>query len=314
MLKYTDFIENEKQFLSLTSLTPNEFRDLLKSFSAAWSDSMIGHTQAGKIRTRLYGESSVSKLPTAADKLFFILYYFKNQPLQEALGASFNMSQSQANKFIHRLKNVLHKVLKNEKVIPVRTQVQFERKKVQEKIYYTDATERAIPRSVDIELQKEYYSGKQKKHTVKNGIFSVESGEIVFLTDTVQGKMHDKKLNESAGIRLPKSSILFQDTGYVGYCPEGKDITIVMPHKKRKGKELTEEQKDLNKRISSTRVKVEHVMSGIKRLRIVKDKVRVWADDFWDQIMEIACGLHNFRLKIRPWIYPETEIEQLTQK
>lgn len=307
MLKYTDYLTKEKVFLSLTSLTISEFEDLLIHFTAVWTNRMCGYTQTGKERSRLYSESSNAKLPTTGDKLFFILYYLKNQPLQEALGASFGMTQSQANKAIHRLKPILYKTLDSQCLIPARTAIEFDRRKLDKAIFYTDATERAVPRSVDMELQKEYYSGKKKTHTIKNGIFTTEACEIVFLTDTVVGKTHDKKLNEDSKVCLPQNSSLYQDTGYVGYTPMGQDITVIMPHKKPKGKELTQLQKDDNTSIARVRVKVEHVMAGIKRMRIVKDKVRAWAGDFRDMVMEIACGLHNFRLKYRPWNYTKPE-------
>ncbi len=42
-------------------------------------------------------------------------------------------------------------------------------------------------------------------------------------------------------------------------------------------------------------------MSGIKRCRIVKEKFRNWIKGFADLAMVIACGLHNLRLKFRPW-------------
>jgi len=41
----------------------------------------------------------------------------------------------------------------------------------------------------------------------------------------------------------------------------------------------------------------------VKRCRIVKDKIRYWQDRIRDMVMEIACGLHNFRLRYRPWHY-----------
>jgi hypothetical protein len=46
-------------------------------------------------------------------------------------------------------------------------------------------------------------------------------------------------------------------------------------------------------------------MSGIQRLRIVKDKLKVWVNDFYYTIMEISCGLHNFRIESKKWNYPE---------
>ncbi|MDM8567832.1 IS5 family transposase, partial [Candidatus Halobeggiatoa sp. HSG11] len=48
--------------------------------------------------------------------------------------------------------------------------------------------------------------------------------------------------------------------------------------------------------ISSVRVRVEHAICGVKRCRIVKDKLRNWKHKFKDFVMETCCGLHNFRL------------------
>ncbi|MYB66262.1 transposase family protein [Candidatus Poribacteria bacterium] len=55
--------------------------------------------------------------------------------------------------------------------------------------------------------------------------------------------------------------------------------------------------------MSSIRIQVEHVMNGIKRNRIVKDKLRNYKKGFSDLVMETCCGLHNFRINFRPWCY-----------
>lgn len=120
-----------------------------------------------------------------------------------------------------------------------------------------------------------------------------------FLTPTVEGKRHDKKLADESSYQLPKGSQLLQDTGFQGF--KLKDILILQPKKKPKGEDLTEKDKQLNQEISRVRVRIEHVMSGIKRCRIVKDRNRNWLKGFRDRIMLIACGLHNLRLKFRPW-------------
>ena len=44
---------------------------------------------------------------------------------------------------------------------------------------------------------------------------------------------------------------------------------------------------------------VEHVIAGVKRCRIVKDVLRLTKDGIADLVMEIACGLHNFRVSCR---------------
>ena len=76
-------------------------------------------------------------------------------------------------------------------------------------------------------------------------------------------------------------------------------MTIYQPKKKPKGQELTAAEKAENQIISSIRVLVEHVISGVKRCRIVKDIFRNTKAFFADQVMEIACGLHNFRMILR---------------
>ena len=55
----------------------------------------------------------------------------------------------------------------------------------------------------------------------------------------------------------------------------------------------------LNRLISSVRVVVEHVIAGVKRCRMVKDVLRLTTEGVSDQVMEIACGLHNLRVSSR---------------
>ena len=70
-----------------------------------------------------------------------------------------------------------------------------------------------------------------------------------------------------------------------------------------KAENLSQEDKENNRQISSVRVRVEHAIGGVKRYRIVKDKIRNWKGDFRDQVMATCCGLHNFRLNFRPRHY-----------
>jgi len=57
---------------------------------------------------------------------------------------------------------------------------------------------------------------------------------------------------------FPVGITLWQDTGFFGHKPE--NVIIRMPAKKPKGRELTAEQKQENKRISSFRIIVEHAI------------------------------------------------------
>ena len=55
----------------------------------------------------------------------------------------------------------------------------------------------------------------------------------------------------------------------------------------------------LNHLFSSARMVVEHVIAGVKRCRIVKDVLRLTKEGISDLVMEIACGLHNLRVRCR---------------
>ena len=161
-----------------------------------------------------------------------------------------------------------------------------------------DGTERRRQRPKDQEEQKRFYSGKKKTHTVKNNlIVTLGKRRVEYLGHTWEGKKHDKKICDEEGHEFPEGSTLYKDTGYQGYEPAG--VHTRQPKKKPRGRELTLEEKEQNSLISSVRVVVEHVICGVKRCRIVKDVFRNTRDKFADLVMEIACGLHNFRTACR---------------
>ena len=76
-------------------------------------------------------------------------------------------------------------------------------------------------------------------------------------------------------------------------------MEIVSTEKKPRKKELTQKEKENNRKISKVRVKVEHAISGIKRSRSVKDVLHNTKDGFSDLVMVIACSLHNLRVDHR---------------
>ena len=130
-----------------------------------------------------------------------------------------------------------------------------------------------------------------------NLIGDVEERLVRSLSETYPGRIHDKRICVEEARVFPSDIGLFQDTGFQGYHPAG--VHIDQPKKKPKGKELTSEEKAENKIISSIRILIEHIIAGVKRCRIVKDVFRNTKLDFADQVMEIACGLHNFRTTLR---------------
>lgn len=158
-------------------------------------------------------------------------------------------------------------------------------------------TERRINRPKDQADRKTYYSGKRKAHTVKNLIIPERGGKVRYLSDTYEGKKHDKAIADAEDWHFPEDSTLWQDTGFQGFAPAG--VTIQQPKKKPRKRSLSTIEKMNNQSISSVRVAVEHHIGGIKRCQILVQPFRNWVDHFVDDMMETACGLHNFRLTHR---------------
>jgi hypothetical protein len=134
---------------------------------------------------------------------------------------------------------------------------------------------------------------------VKNVILADRSARVCFLSDTIEGASHEKPLADARPYPLPPGSELLQDLGFLGFTLP--DVTITMPHKKPKGQSLTETQKADNRVISQRRVRIEHIISALKRCCILRDDIRLRADHIRDTVMEICCGLHNLRLRHLPW-------------
>ncbi len=300
MTRYEDVKKNEKLLTALTSLTIAEFEELLAIFERIWDEWVAANQIEGRDRERGFGGGRKPVLGKDEDKLLFILCYFKIYPLQIVLGHMFGMSQSQANEWIHRLDGILKTALREMGHLPERDPEKLTEILAEdgEKDVIIDGADRKIQRPKDNEKQKEYYSGKKKTHTVKNNVVvGAEDRKVKYLSGTCEGKKSDKKLCDEENLTFPAEVTLYKDKGFQGYEPEGTETR--QPKKKPKGGELSIDEEVENAVISGVRIVVEHVISGVKRCRIVKDVFRNTKKDFNDLVMEIACGLHNLRTSYR---------------
>lgn len=301
MLSYEKLKTKARIFRSLTGLSLSEFEKLLPSFEQAWQDYLCREYIHRDDRKRRYGGGRKAELKDHRDKLLFILLYFRQYPTQEVQGFLFGIGQAQANEWIHRLTGVLNQALGYEQQLPERNPRKL--KEVLESCpdleFVIDGTERVINRPQDKEKRDQHYSGKQKRTTVKNNLITERrrGGKVKYLSDTVEGKRHDKKLADDEKYEFPEGSKLWKDTGFQGYEPA--NVETFQPKKKPRGKELTSEEKERNQKLSRERVIVEHHIGGVKRSRIVHDTFRNRKDNYVDIVMETACGLHNFRVSHR---------------
>jgi hypothetical protein len=103
-VRFTDVQARPSEFLDLTSLTRDEFQQLVAPFEAAFRTHLAAWRLAGKPRTaRQFIVYKNCPLPTPEARLFFILVYLKTYTLQVVQGRLFGMGQSKANQWIHVL-------------------------------------------------------------------------------------------------------------------------------------------------------------------------------------------------------------------
>ena len=107
-VRFADLQSRLTEFLDFTSLTLDEFQQLVPPFEAAFQAHMAAWRLDGKPRTaRQFSVYKNCPLPTPEDRLFFLLTYLKTYSLQVVQGRLFGMGQSKAHQWIHVLLPVL---------------------------------------------------------------------------------------------------------------------------------------------------------------------------------------------------------------
>ncbi len=121
-VQFPDVQARPTEFLDLTSLTLDEFQQLVPPFEAAFQAHMAAWRLDGKPRTaRQFTVYHNCPLPTPEDRLLFILAYVKTYALQVVQGRLFGMGQSKANQWIHVLLPVLLAALRTLGDAPARS-------------------------------------------------------------------------------------------------------------------------------------------------------------------------------------------------
>lgn len=281
---------------SLTSLNQGEYDELLSVFGPLVQKKLAHYTLKGHRRKfRSYQEHKNSSLYGPDLKLEFILMFMKENPNQVYHGKLFCLSQSKVSEWIYFLSPVLEESLKQLGYMPLSGDSVVLTEDDSEYLLI-DATERQVPRRCDYQAQEVEYSGKKGMHTIKNLALTNDRNQVLFISASYEGRIHDKTIWDECQIKLGDQPLL-ADLGFLGI--DKTHPTALLPFKKPRGGELRKTQKQLNKAISRIRVRVEHVFAAIKRLKIIREKIRLKSYDIRDQMMKIATALHNLRVDFR---------------
>ena len=298
MININKILGKDRLLRAMIGLNRKAFENLLEKFEKVYNEEE--EKKGKRPRKRKRGGGRKGRLASMAEKLFYILFYFKCYPTFDLASVLFDFDRSQAHRWVHKLQEILEKTLGEKQVLPLRqihSVEEFLEKFPMVKKVIVDGTERAISRPKDEEKQRENYSGKKKRHTRKNIVASDKEKKILVLTTTKIGKTHDKKIQEEEDfiLGIPEKIEVLADSGFQGLQKQYENICL--PKKKRRGGELTKEEKEKNKELAKERVVVENAIGGVKRYNAVSHIYRNRIIDFDDKLMLTACGLWNFYLE-----------------
>jgi len=160
---------------------------------------------------------------------------------------------------------------------------------------FIDSTEQEIPRPKNKRRRKSYYSGKKKKHTVKTQYMVNSEGLILHKTEHKKGRKHDYDIYKNKHPTTPPQVENVLDLGYLGVQNDFPTVKYVLPFRKKRKRELSDEEKRYNGKHSKLRVIVEHTISRIKKFGIIGTKFRNKLGKY-DHVSDIVSGLVNFRI------------------
>ena len=156
-----------------------------------------------------------------------------------------------------------------------------------------DGTHIPKERAVDAVQRKADSSGK-KKTTTNNAVITINAnGVILGMSDYVPGSTHDLTLMRDSSPDLGlitrcmvgESEVIivheYVDGGFQGIQDDHPNAVVHIPERKKRSRPLDESQKRHNRRVGSTRAKVENVIRRCKtfgclrhRIRRIKSKAR----------------------------------------
>jgi DDE superfamily endonuclease len=173
-----------------------------------------------------------------------------------------------------------------------------------------DATEQRVARPGDDAAQRRYYSGKKKAHTLKTQLVTDDDHHILAISAAVPGATHDKPLCDALHTlaRLPDGAEALADKGYQGLAAQVEAVAVCdvasraeraqprltarTPHKKPRGGELSEAQRQGNRALGAVRIRIEHCIGWLKHWAILATRFRC-AHDRYTPILCVLCGLVN---------------------
>ncbi len=142
-----------------------------------------------------------------------------------------------------------------------------------------------------------YYSGKRRRHTVKQELMVNQHGKILYKTRCKAGRNHDYKIYKANHPATPKQVENVFDLGFLVAEKDFPDQTSSLPFKKMRGKPLPVEEKEYSRIHARARVVAEHAICRIKKYRIMSEVFRNRLKKY-NIVSDIVSGLVNYKIMV----------------
>src|SRR4051794_15596872 len=160
---------------------------------------------------------------------------------------------------------------------------------------FIDSTEQQIPRPVNNRRRDAYYSGKKKRHTIKNQLVVNNHGIIIHKLGYKKGRRHDYDIYKKNHPVTPKQVVNVFDLGYLGVEKDLPEQISSLPNRKKRSLKLSQEEKEYNLQHSKKRIVIEHTICRIKKYRILSDIFRNKLRKY-NKVSDIVSGLVNYKI------------------
>jgi IS5 family transposase len=304
MISYEELVKKPQVFKRITGLNIEEFEQLYQRFAPAW-DEYEHQRLAYSKRKRAVGGGRKYTLELK-DRLVMVTCWLRLYLNTEAMGFFFGVHKSTVSRNCRRLVKVL-RALGEETLGWPEPPKRGEGKSIEQVLReypdllaIVDATEQCVQRPDDDDRQRRHYSGKKKAHTRKTAIVVNERGRIRDVTHSTPGSKHDlKHVVESQVIdNIPEYLTVIGDAGFDGLQNYYSERPIGTPHKARRNRPLTSDQKLANREFSSVRIVVENTLSHMKHFKVLAHQFRHTVD-LYDDAFRAIVGIINHRIDRR---------------
>jgi len=309
MLSYEELCRHPAAFPSLTGMTRSEFDDLLSRFARAEADLRAKSDttrRGGAPRQRAAGAGRRYE-HGSADRLLMALLWLRVYPTYEVLGFFFALHKRNAQLNVLGALEVLDSLSdfpfdrpgpdKKKARSAAEVMAAFPQVRV-----IIDAKEQRINKPQGEGAQRPYYSGKKKAHTIKTQVVVNPRGQIEAISESVPGSTHDLTLLVGSGVLggLGEGEGAMTDKGYVGVDKHHPGVPVVMPYKKPRGGELSEQQREHNRCVSRHRIVVEHTIAQLNRFTVLRQVFRGKRRQRHSRVTRVVAKVVNRRLAVTP--------------